>query len=111
MKTFISKLCSLRTLAPAVLAMSAIMLAPASAWSDSSDIAEVLTDTAITAQVKTKLLANRNVPGTDIEVNTDEGTVTLSGTVRSGAEKDLADCITKHSKGVEKVNNELTVAD
>ncbi|HVL00017.1 MAG TPA: BON domain-containing protein, partial [Dongiaceae bacterium] len=49
-----------------------------------------LSDAAITAKVKSKLLANSEVKGLKINVDTANKEVTLSGTVSSDTERDLA---------------------
>jgi hyperosmotically inducible protein len=123
MKT-LNQICSLRTFGPLLLALGAMLLAPTAAWADRDRdrdrgedrgmmerAGEAVSDGAITAQVKTRLLANTNLPGRDIEVETNDGTVTLSGTVRSDTEKDLAYHIAKDSRGVRNVRNNLRVRD
>lgn len=71
---------------------------------------EFLTDAAITSEVKTKFLAEPGVPGLKIEVDTDKGVVTLSGTVKTSAEEAKAVKIARGSKGVKRVRNHLHVA-
>ena len=67
-------------------------------------------DAAITASVKLKLLADDNVAGTDINVDTSKGIVTLSGKVNSDAQRDLAEAIAKNVDDVNKVENRLKVS-
>ena len=47
---------------------------------------EVITDSAITTDLKTKYLAEPGVPGIDIHVETNDGVVTLTGNVKTKAE-------------------------
>jgi hyperosmotically inducible protein len=54
-------------------------------------------------KVKADLLTSSNVPGTEIKVETVNGTVTLSGTVSTQAEKDKAVKTAKGIKGVRTV--------
>ncbi|HET6724809.1 MAG TPA: BON domain-containing protein [Gammaproteobacteria bacterium] len=68
-----------------------------------------VSDSAITAAVKSKLLANSSTSGMDIHVETNHGVVTLSGTVSSDAEKDLAERIARNTDGVTDVTNNLNV--
>lgn len=68
-------------------------------------------DSAITTDVKTRLLANPGTKGFDIHVETNHGVVTLHGTVRSKAEEELAERIAKGVDGVKAVTNDLTVKD
>ncbi len=72
--------------------------------------AEAISDSAITAEVKTKLLAAKDVPGSKIEVDTTNGTVTLKGAVPTRAARAKAVRITRKSKGVKHVVNQLTIA-
>lgn len=67
------------------------------------------TDAEITTAVKTKLAADSGVHAMDVHVDTDKGVVTLTGSVRSDAEKADAVRITNDTMGVKKVVNKLTV--
>ena len=71
---------------------------------------EFVTDAAITTAVKTKLLADGKTPGLKIDVDTKDGVVTLSGTVKTRAEADKAVADTRNTKGVKRVVNNLKVA-
>jgi hyperosmotically inducible protein len=71
---------------------------------------EVVTDAAITSAVKTKFLAEPGVPGTSINVDTNDHVVTLTGTVKSKAEAQKAVRIARDTKGVKRVVNHLKVA-
>jgi hyperosmotically inducible protein len=70
---------------------------------------EVLTDAAITTAVKSKFLADSDVPGMKIDVDTSNGVVTLNGTVPSAAEKRRAVQIAKETDGVKSVKDNLKV--
>jgi hyperosmotically inducible protein len=63
----------------------------------------------LTARVKSQLLMNTNTTGTDINVDSDEGVVTLSGEVESPEEKDLAIRIASNTDGAKSVNDRLMV--
>jgi len=71
---------------------------------------EVITDAAITSEVKTKFLAEPGVSGLNINVDTNNGVVTLSGNVKSKAEAAKAMSIARDSKGVKRVVNHLKMA-
>jgi hyperosmotically inducible protein len=71
---------------------------------------EVIADAAITSEVKTQFLARPGVPGLKIDVDTKDGVVTLSGTVKNSAEATKAVSIARKSKGVKRVVNHLHVA-
>jgi hyperosmotically inducible protein len=70
---------------------------------------EVLTDAAITSEVKTKFLAEPGVSGLAINVDTTNGVVTLTGMVKSQAEVNKAMMVARNSKGVKRVVNHLKV--
>ncbi|MFC6840857.1 BON domain-containing protein [Xanthomonas theicola] len=61
-------------------------------------------DTWITTKVKADLLATKDVSGTDIKVETLNGTVKLSGAVESTAQRDKAISVSKMIDGVKKVD-------
>jgi len=71
---------------------------------------DVVLDATITASVKSQLLWNAHTDGVDIHVDTSNSRVTLTGTVASGAEKDLAGQIAKNTKDVLAVSNQLLVS-
>src|SRR5215510_8760898 len=71
---------------------------------------EVVTDAAITSAVKTKFLAEPGVPGTSINVDTNNHVVTLTGTVKSKAEAEKAMSIARGTAGVKRVVNHLKIA-
>ena len=68
-----------------------------------------LTDAKISTVITTRFLFNSEVGGTDIDVDTDKGVVTLKGTVESEAEKQLAVSIAENAEDVRKVIDELTI--
>ncbi|MBD57680.1 BON domain-containing protein [Pseudoalteromonas sp. PAR1] len=68
-----------------------------------------LTDAKISTVITTRYLFNSEVGGTDIDVDTDNGVVTLKGTVESDAEKQLAISIAENAEDVRKVIDELTI--
>ncbi len=70
---------------------------------------EAVTDTAITSMVKTKMLADPKVKGLKIDVDTNNGVVTLNGGVASRAEMDKAIMIARDTKGVSRVVSNLHV--
>ncbi len=66
-------------------------------------------DATLTAKVKTKLLLNENTSGLAINVDTDNGAVTLSGKVDSEEEKELAVRIAQNTEGARSVSDRLTI--
>lgn len=65
-------------------------------------------DASVTAQVKVALLAHRSTSAIKTHVETNAGTVTLSGKAANGAEKDLVTKIVSDIDGVKKVDNNMT---
>lgn len=73
---------------------------------------DAVSDTWITTKVKSSLLADDATPGMDIEVETKDGVVSLSGTVATEAEREVAINKAKGIKGVRDVSADgLKAAD
>jgi hyperosmotically inducible protein len=67
--------------------------------------AQAGSDTWITTKVKSDLVTEKGIPGTDIKVETNEGVVSLSSTVAvTDSQKATAVAITKKIKGVKAVS-------
>jgi hyperosmotically inducible protein len=74
--------------------------------------AEAGSDTWITTKVKSDLMTEKGIPGTDIKVETNKGVVSLSSTVAvTDAQKSTAVAITKKIKGVKAVSADGLKAD
>ncbi len=69
----------------------------------------VLVDEKIENVIKNRLLANSRVSGTTIMVDSEGLAVTLSGTVRSELEQNIALEIAKNANDVQMVTNELEI--
>lgn len=69
-----------------------------------------LKDAGITTAVKTKFAVDDLVKGSNIEVNTENGVVTLNGTVTSKKESLRAVALAKSVDGVKLVHNKLKVS-
>lgn len=70
---------------------------------------DAVSNAALTTKVKTKFLADNDVSGLKIDVDSNNGVVTLTGTVPTAAEKALALKIAKETDGVKSVVDRLTV--
>jgi osmotically-inducible protein OsmY len=66
-------------------------------------------DATTTANVKSRLVANQNIKGLQIDVDTHNDEVTLSGRVMSDEARQLAEEIAMNAKDVHKVQNNLVV--
>lgn len=69
----------------------------------------VVNDGWITTKLKTSFVDETVLEDSDIDVDTDNGIVTLKGHVASAAAKDRAETIAKNTDGVKQVKNELKV--
>lgn len=68
-----------------------------------------LVDSAITAAVKSKLVVDNENSAINVDVDTRDGVVTLTGVVGTQAEKEQAERIAGNTEGVARVINNLTV--
>ncbi|MBI4445825.1 MAG: BON domain-containing protein [Acidobacteria bacterium] len=71
--------------------------------------AEKTEDATITSAIKTKMASDDLVKASAIDVDTRDGHVTLSGTVRSHAEHERALSIARSVAGVKGVTDRLTI--
>ena len=69
----------------------------------------VIDDATITAKVKTNLIAEPDLKGMAIDVDTAQNVVTLKGTVASDDVRKRAERVAKEVEGVKEVRNELLV--
>jgi hyperosmotically inducible protein len=83
--------------------------AGASAREAGRDAGNAMGDAGITAAVKTKMLADSDVAGLKIDVDTTDGVVVLKGDVTSAAEKRKALQIARDTDGVKSVKDELKI--
>jgi len=86
------------------LSVSAGDTAAGKAQNAADDTAAVISDAWITSKVKSSFLYSRNLDGLDISVDTKKGMVSLSGSVLSNAEKQLAVETARNIRGVRGVN-------
>jgi hyperosmotically inducible protein len=73
------------------------------------EMGDALGDAGITSKVKTKFLADTGVSGLKIDVDTNDGVVTLTGTVPTEAEKRRAMELARQTDGVKSVVDKLKV--
>lgn len=70
---------------------------------------EFLSDSALTAKVKTALIAEKDLKSMAIDVDSKDGVVTLKGELPNAASVAQAETATKAVKGVKEVHNNLRV--
>jgi len=73
-------------------------------------VGETIDDAGMTAMIKTGLLSDDRTEGFDINVDTIDGRVTLTGGADTQAAKLVATTIAQDVEGVVSVDNQLTVA-
>ena len=73
-------------------------------------VQDVLDDATVTAKVKAKLIADPEVAGVHIDVDTTDGRVTLNGKVASADQKAEAEKLASHTEGVKSILNLIQVA-
>ena len=76
---------------------------------DNGGMRQTLSDGRIFTVLKSRLLMSGDVSGRDIEVEVDNGVVTLSGDVKSSSERDLAIEKARNTNGVKDVRDNLRV--
>ena len=74
-----------------------------------SEAQKALTNGALTAKIKSKMALDDTIKAAGIHVDTRDGVVTLTGTVRSQAERRRAVQLAKETQGVTTVTDHLTV--
>jgi len=76
---------------------------------ESLGLKATVTDGAVTTKIKAQFLANTDLRRADIEVSTNNGVVTLKGTVPSHELRALAVDLARHTGGVRRVDDQLGV--
>jgi len=76
---------------------------------DQQTVGAFVDDATITTQVKSRMLADKDVAGTAISDETLNGTVVLSGFAKSSLERTTADRIARGVNGVKVVKNDVVV--
>jgi hyperosmotically inducible periplasmic protein len=73
-------------------------------------VGDVASDAMLTSSIKTKMLADSDVAALKIDVDTQNGVVTLTGNVKTAAERDEALRIARETEGVKSVVDRLKIA-
>lgn len=74
-------------------------------------VAEVVEDGALTAKIKSKMALDDHVKARDIDVDTSDGLITLTGTLRSEEEHERAVRLALETEGVRTIIDALVVSD
>jgi hyperosmotically inducible protein len=78
---------------------------------DDPGVGNKIDDTAITTKVKATLADDAQLQDSHIRVHTDQGVVTLRGSVISDEQRRHAEHVAENIKGVDSVEDELAVGD
>lgn len=78
---------------------------------DRRTVGDKIDDASITAQVKSALAIHKSTSAMRTNVTTVDGTVTITGDAKNGAEKDLVTKLAENVNGVRTVRNDMTVQD
>ena len=93
-----------------IAVLMALVLATAACQSMTGKSAGAnIDDASITATVKSRLVADRAANLTRVDVDTNNGTVYLNGTVESAEQKVKAEQLAWQAKGVKSVVNNLQI--
>jgi hyperosmotically inducible protein len=91
------------------MAVAVAWLLPLAFAACGKTVGETIDDATITARVKTALLNDPQVGGMKIDVDTTQGVVTMSGTVKNKAEETRAVELARRTPGVKDVKSTLQV--
>lgn len=89
--------------------LAVALLVPMLTTACGSSVRQITDDGTISTRVKTTLLNDTDVGGQRIEVETFDGVVTLSGKVKSEADRDKAVALARRITGVKDVKSTLQV--
>ncbi|MGD9773459.1 BON domain-containing protein [Diaphorobacter sp.] len=101
---------TVRAIAFALLAASAVVTTTGCAVvREQQTVGSYVDDAGITTAIKARMIEDKTVSATAINVETLNGTVQLSGFAKSQAEKDRAEDIARGTKHVRSVRNSIVV--
>ena len=92
-----------------VILLALTLIAPLVLSACGKSVGATIDDATITTRVKTLLLNDPDVGGLRIDVDTFKGVVTLSGAVKSPAERDKAVALARKISGVADVKSTLQI--
>jgi hyperosmotically inducible periplasmic protein len=101
---------NIRTIAAAAL-IAAVVTTGCNVFRGQSTPGQYVDDVAITAKVKSELLESKKVDGLDVNVDSTNGRVKLTGWGSSAAEIRSAGAMARNVEGVKSVDNQLKVKD
>lgn len=94
-----------------VVCLALVLALALSACSSTRSVGTQVDDAAITATVKAKLAADGDINPFNIDVDTNEGVVTLQGRVAKPEARSKAEELARETSGVKRVINLVKVGD
>ena len=82
---------------------------PSSTAATGATSANAVSDTMVTGKVKAAIASDNGLKDNDISVKTENGVVTLSGSVKSPDQVTLATALAQRQEGVSRVESQVTV--
>jgi len=94
-----------------VVCLALVLALSLTACSSTKSVGTQVDDAAITAKVKAKLAADGDINPFNIDVDTNEGVVTLQGRVAKASARTRAEQLARETEGVRRVINLVKVGD
>jgi len=92
-------------------AVAAIALIMVAGCATTRPVGEQFDDAAITTKIEAKLAADPDVSAFNVDVDTNQGVVRLSGTVEDREARAIAERLARETKGVSRVINQIEVGE
>lgn len=100
-----------RLIVSMVASLALASLAGCSVVQGSKTPSNYASDVELTSKVKADLLENGKVDGLDVNVDANDGKITLSGWASTQAEKDRAGQVARQTEGVTSVENNIQIKE
>jgi hyperosmotically inducible periplasmic protein len=97
------------TLATTAAIIALVTSAGCAVTSGQEGVGAYVDDAAITTAVKARMVDNKNVDASAIQVETLKGTVQLTGFAKNSAEKTVAESLAWKVDGVKSVKNQIVL--
>lgn len=94
-----------------ILALAALALTVAAGCSSTQTVGEELDDATITTKIEAKMAGDPEVSAWNVDVDTNEGVVRLSGSVEDPEAKAEAEKLARNTEGVRRVINDIEVGE
>ncbi|MGX5217317.1 MULTISPECIES: BON domain-containing protein [Pseudomonas] len=99
----------LKTLVLATASVGIFALTPLAASAAETDVSQQLSEARQEGSIWTAMALNRHLNPFKIDNDVENGTATLTGTVESSVERDLAEQVALSIEGINKVDNQLKI--